>query len=288
MKKSKKLTAVEKIRREKRRRYIKITLISIIVIAVIAIGVSFKLQYSNNSVSNENRRYKAIIIDGLYDSYPNDKLIYYIKDALERKGFAVDMLLGKNVTVDNLQFKLFSLIDDYRIIILRVHGGVIKSQNNYVGRVGIFTSEPYDPNKHTDLLYMGFLGMGIPFAEPGKKYFVITPLYVLSSNTRFQGSIIYVSSCYSLSAPDMAEAFIKKGAKAYIGWNNKIDINTADQALKLFVKEFIEENKTLCQVIYDINYKLSANNYLLEMYPEQYCNITIEEFKDKVWSYPKS
>jgi len=283
---SKKLRAIQKRRKE---RYVRI-ISFLIIISVIIVGVmfSYKFVYNSSPQTIKSTRLKAIIIDALSTSYPNNDLIEYMKKALEEKGFSVDILSGENVTVDNLQFKIFSIINDYQIIIFRVHGGIIKNPKNYVGKVGIFTAEPYKPGKHTDLLYMGFLGIGIPFAEKDKKYFVITPLYVLSSNTKFQRSIVYVSSCYSLSAPDMAEAFIDKGAKTYIGWTGLVDIYKADQALKLFIKEFIEENKTLCEAIKDINNKTSTNTSSLKIYPENTCEYSINDFINKIWRQTKT
>jgi hypothetical protein len=76
-------------------------------------------------------------------------------------------------------------------------------------------------------------------------YFGITPNFIKALNGNFQNAIIVVMGCDGLANGKMAEAFIEKGAKAYIGWNGLVSTNQTDFATQQLLIHLITEKKTI-------------------------------------------
>jgi len=78
----------------------------------------------------------------------------------------------------------------------------------------------------------------------------------------FPKSIVIAMGCHSLNYSTMAQAFIDKGAKLYIGWTGLVSVTDSDEAtIKLLELLFIE-NKTINDAI------IQCNIYLLTLHPE--------------------
>jgi hypothetical protein len=55
--------------------------------------------------------------------------------------------------------------------------------------------------------------------------------------------------CDSLRYTDMAQAFIEKGAKAYIGWNGSVSASHTDIATTRLLQHIITQKQTIKQAI---------------------------------------
>jgi hypothetical protein len=97
-------------------------------------------------------------------------------------------------------------------------------------------------------------------------------------NRRFSETIVIAMGCDTLKFSDMAEAFIEKGAKMYIGWNGPVSASHTDQATTQFLKHLTIEKQTIEQAVTETmkevgpdpesgstlqHYPGSANNYII-------------------------
>jgi hypothetical protein len=55
--------------------------------------------------------------------------------------------------------------------------------------------------------------------------------------------------CDGLTNTKMAEAFIERGAMAYIGWTGPVSADHTDTATQQLMKHLISENKTIATAI---------------------------------------
>jgi hypothetical protein len=185
---------------------------------------------------------KAAIVDQLSEHFPNSTFCTTVTNLLNDAGFNVSYFSWKNVTVPFYE----KLVEgDYGIIIFRAHSAM------RVGEpiVDLFTSEEYSENaraqysKYRDLLdaaeYLVPLGQ-----EAGQFYFAITPNFIERFGN-FHKSIIIAMGCSGLNVSAMAQAFINKGAKAYVGWTNIVLPNDTDYETAKFLDMFLGKNKTL-------------------------------------------
>jgi hypothetical protein len=157
----------------------------------------------------------------------------------------VSYFSSENVTVPFYE----KLVEgDYGIIIFRAHSAMRVDQPI----VDLFTSEEYDENKYYEYRSGGFLSKAeylVPLGqETGQFYFAITPNFIERLGS-FPKSIIIAMGCSSLNVSGMAQAFINKGAKAYVGWTNVVLPNDTDYETTKFLEMFLGENRTLATSI---------------------------------------
>jgi hypothetical protein len=65
----------------------------------------------------------------------------------------------------------------------------------------------------------------------------------------FQNAIIIVMGCEGLNNTKMAEAFIQKGAKAYIGWKGSVTASYTDAVITCLLQNLLTQKRTIKQAI---------------------------------------
>ena len=110
--------------------------------------------------------------------------------------------------------------------------------------IDLFTSETYDEKSYSDYRRNGLVTKGEYIFEQGIYYFAITPKFVESFG-RFSKSIIIAMGCSTFNNTSLAQAFLNKGAKAFIGWTNIVLPNDTDHETANFLRMFFGENETL-------------------------------------------
>jgi hypothetical protein len=180
------------------------------------------------------------ILDSLYVMDPNQDFLDKANQTLSSSGFKVDIYLGENVTVELFR-KLPSL--GYKLIVLRVHTAYDPEL------VAFFTGTYADGEYMTEQL-MGWIRIG---NVTGKRFYAVTPaLFQISTGSAmFKGSIIIVDSCFGLNGTSMAEAFIEKGASAYIAWNQGVFSKYSDDA-SLALLENLAEGMPIKQAVENV------------------------------------
>jgi hypothetical protein len=236
MSKGKKPVSKEKRRFSNRQ----LILLSIILMSAIIMAfiVSFVYLQTPNRFS-----LKAAIIDQIGESYPSDsEMARQFNETstslLENATSSVSYYKPKSVTVDFLKGLAKY---DYGIIILRAHFAMRADETT----VDLFTSEEYRGGVYSDV------SNGSLSWEPSKFYFAVTPNFIKNLEGSFPRSIVIAMGCWSLKPnyEEMADAFIKKGATAYIGWTEEVDIGHSDNETIRLLKMLLEENRTVADAV---------------------------------------
>jgi hypothetical protein len=92
----------------------------------------------------------------------------------------------------------------------------------------------------------------------------------------FRNTIILMMGCEGLgyeelTYTDMAEAFVKKGAKAYISWDGTVGINHTDKATVQLLQSLIGNKRTISEALtqtMETVGKDPAYNSTLQYYPK--------------------
>jgi len=274
-----------KVREEKKREeriglsIMVITLIAIIFISGFLINSLLNQPSISPAKVSSTSEPKAAIVDQASLSPAggfNETFTEEATNILKQAGYRVDYYPGEKV---NVEFYKKLPTHGHRLIILRVHSAVTQGSTS----LGLFTSEPYDKTKYVyDQLADRLVGAA--YSEEDREmriiYFGISPLFVTQNmKGRFENTIIIMTGCEGLTYPTMAEAFIQKGAKVYIGWDKAIFFSHTDAATihllqhllieKLTLKKSVQE--TLKEVGFDpaynsvlIYYPLEAGDYTIQ------------------------
>jgi hypothetical protein len=76
--------------------------------------------------------------------------------------------------------------------------------------------------------------------------------------------------CEGLNNTEMAEAFVEKGAKTYIGWNGSVSATHTDGATAQLLQHLVIEGETIKQAVANTIKEVrpdSGFNNTLEYYP---------------------
>lgn len=287
--KAKKKSIKHKIREEKgRERRIVSTITVTILITVISISgfaISSILNQPPTSQTVSTSEPKACIVDqgGVAPTAGYNKtFIQTTTNILKQAGYTVDYYPGEEVTVE---FYRNLPTHEYELIILRVHSTAAAYQEEEFveAPVCFFTCEPYSKTKYiygqlTDQIAC------VSYNTPQPPYyFAITPKFITSSmNSKFNNTVIIMMGCEGLHNAKMAEAFIQKGAKVYISWNEMVSASHTDQATTKLLKHLITEKQTIKQAVIEtmeevgpdpidysilLYYPLESGNYVFPVSP---------------------
>ena len=243
---------------------------------------TFLNQPQNQTTNPASSQLKAAIVDHLSLTMPNQAFIHTATNILEQAGYMVHYYPGEEVTVE---FYRNLPTYGYELIILRVHSAAAAYQEEEFveAPVCFFSSESYSRTKYvyeqlTDQLVIASYTMPEP-----PYYFAIMPKFVTSSiNGKFSNTTIIMMGCEGLNNTKMAEAFIEKGAKAYIGWNGMVSASHTDQATTQLLKHLTIEKQTMKQAVTETMMEAGSDpayKSLLIYYPLEVGEQTIEDIK---------
>jgi hypothetical protein len=262
--------------RAKKERWITTTIFPSLILLTVIFAYFLMNQSSGRNIiepdlqfkpENANSQFKAAIVDHLSLTFSNQTFMETAADMLVKAGYTVDYFSGEKVTVE---FYRNLPLYGYSLIVLRVHsttGGGHPS-------VSLFTSEAYTTSKY---FYEQLTDKLVPVAYSpeeaniGMGYFGILPSFVGSSmNGKFADTIIVMMGCEGLNNTKMAEAFIQKGAKVYIGWNKSVSATHTDTATITLLHHLISEKQTIKQAVENTMKEVGpdpTHNSVLGYYP---------------------
>jgi hypothetical protein len=173
---------------------------------------------------------KAVIVDQVSLTFPNPGFVAEATKILEQAGYEVDYVPGDKVTVD-----FFSSLPtkSYDMVILRAHSGRFRlPDGTLTDDVTIFTGEPYDRAKYPGEQRAGFLNKARYFeVDPPLYWFGINESFIRQKvEGSFKGARVILMGCDGLRSTAMADAFLEKGAKAFISWDDSVSIDHTDKA----------------------------------------------------------
>jgi len=237
MKKKKELEAKEKKQYNINRKWVILSLILTILIISVSLFLFF---FQTNAIEFS---FKAAIVDQLGGNYPStpeyaQEFNESATNLLKTASFNVSYHESKTI---NVNFYEGLAKYGYGVIILRSHSALREDKPI----VDFFTNEEFVVGKYpSELVTAGYYEW-----ENTTYYCAITPDFIKAIDGVFPKSVVIAMGCDSLKYDTMAQVFIDKGAKLYIGWTGSVSVEDSDKAtLKLLELLFIE-NKTINDAI---------------------------------------
>ena len=230
-----------------------------LLIAIGVAGVVFFVRTvpMTQSPPNHAGNATAAISDQLSASFQeNEQFTANVTKELEEYGFEVDIFQGNNITVD---FYRRLPTRGYRLIIFRAHSGILEQDGEVVPRTVLFTNEDYSESKYALEQVYGQLTMG-GACQGCPMMFGITPEFVRAQNVWGQASdmegvfddtVIIMMGCSGIALLDMAEAFIDKGASAYLAWDRSVELYYVDEATPYLIHQLCSEELTIGEAVDD-------------------------------------
>lgn len=263
-------------------RWVYVIVVALVVLIVLGVVLSTAFLQPNPKLP-----LTAVIVDQLGTSFPNSTFISNVTTTLANHGFTVAYY---NSSLDVSFFRNLAS-SNYGIVILREHSAL----RNDSSTVDLFTSEKYVVGAYQDDVNNGLLTKGEFTYDPGEFYFCLSPLFIQNLPGRFPNSIVIAMGCQSLIRGDnpMAEAFIGKGAKAYIGWSDIVFPNDTDTETMNLLNMMLNENKTLGDAVGNtsphsytgyvslLNETVANVQTRLELYPLSNENLTVSQLIDQ-------
>jgi len=202
--------------------------------------------YSGCSEPVPESELKAAIIDQLCFLLPNQAFIEQTTQELEDYGFKVDVYSGDVVTVD---FYRELPAYEYKLIIFRVHSGLLGVDPKVTNRTWLYTNEPYSKTSHL----VEQLDDQVTFAKTSDEEpwcFAISAKFIdKSMEGQFNNTAIIMMGCDALHFEDMAQAFIKKGASTYIAWDVSVTLDYVDDATPFLLEKLCSDELTVKEAV---------------------------------------
>lgn len=213
-------------------------------VAIVALALTLpKGEPASPTVSGE---LKAAIIDQLYSLRPNQAFIEQTTQELQDYGFEVDVYQGDVVTVDFYrQLPTYG----YKLIIFRVHSGLLIGRKDVADRVWLFTSEPYSRMRYFIEQLTGQVTLATT-AEDAPCVFAISAKFVTQSmEEQFTNTAIIMMGCSCFRFEDLAQAFIQKGASTYMAWDASVELDYVDDATITLVEKLCSKELTTAEAV---------------------------------------
>ncbi len=224
---------------------------------------------------NPSSKPTAAIVDQLSLTYTNQTFVQTTEKIFEDAGYAVEYIPGENVTVD---FFRNLPAYNYSIIVLRVHSGI----SHEMEQISFFTAEEYSESKYTSdqlALNLGRAKYANTSPDRDPSYFSIPPRFVeRAMKGNFNGTTIIMMGCYGLEYPSMAQVFMEKGARVYVGWNGTVSADHTDQAVTILIRNLISQKQTVAQAIENTMKETGPDpnhKSILEYYPLEVAEQTV-------------
>jgi len=243
--------------KEKAKRLAVVLTVTILTAVIVVSGFAlyFVLNPSQTFITGEPKA--AIVDQGSLSptAGPNPYFIENVTNTLNQSGYAVDYYSGEKVTVD---FYRNLPTHGYSIIILRVHSAPLIRDGEEIPLINLFTSEPYSTSSHFSEQLNDELVKAV-YYEGSPEYFAIPPSFIKNRmQGTFNNATIIMMGCDGLKYPSTAQAFIEKGAKAYISWNGPVSATHTDQATMNLLQHLLIQNQTIKE---SINQTLNETGY---------------------------
>ena len=189
---------------------------------------------------------KAAIVDQLYSLQPNQAFIEQATQVLKAYGFKVDIYHGDEVTVD---FYRRVPSYGYKLVIFRARSGLLGKEGEVIRRTCLFTSEPYSETKHvaeqlSDQLAKARINEYHPWV-----FAIGSEFITRSMEGQFPNTVIIMMGCSGLYLKDLAQAFVDKGASAYLAWDATVDLDYVDEATPYLMRQLCMDKVAIREAV---------------------------------------
>jgi len=194
---------------------------------------------------------RAAIIDQLGQTEPNPSFVESATSILTQAAYNVDYYQGEDVTVD-----LYRELPGrhYDLVILRVHSGLVNEIDRGTGTetltdaVALATGELYDEAKYVSALGPRYPGLGAYRSTP--RLFGITPDFVrFAMQGEFDKTTIVLMGCDGLWSSEAAQAFLDRGARAFVSWSGQVSAAHTDAATERLLHHLVGEGLGVRQAV---------------------------------------
>ena len=191
------------------------------------------------------REYGVTIVDAFYSSSPQftDKL----REFLTSNGIRTEFYRDSNITVE---FYKNLPKHSKTILLLRVHAGIFAKDPT--SPTYLFTREPYTSSSYFFEQLTGQVLSGVtnPDDKTETPVFTVGPAFIAASmEGTLNDTFIILSSCLGLYNSQLGEEFIKKGAKAFISWDEKVSLYHTDEAISLLIRTLLQDGGTMSEAV---------------------------------------
>jgi len=240
-----------------------------VALAVLILALPGLITFGACSAPGPEPEPRAAIIDQLHTRFPNPTFTEETTRELEDFGFEVDVYYGDSVTVD-----LFRNLPTYgyKLIIFRVHSGLLGVDPKVTNRTWLFTNEPYSKTRYlaeqlTDQVTYARTHDDAPWC------FAISAKFITESiKGQFDNTAIVMMGCDCLHFTDVAQAFIEKGASTYLAWDVSVILGYVDDTTPSLVKKLCSDELTIEEAVYDTMREKGPDpdfGAVLKFYPRQ-------------------
>lgn len=191
--------------------------------------------------SNNVRKPRAVIIDGLALRKPNPQFIEDAKNVLSKAGFNVDVYEGRNVTIN-----LLMNIGGYELVVLRVHSAIDLTS----GLLYLFSTERYDPTGYLYEQISGAVREAYTFNESEGSYFALrADLLGCSSREGLNGSTIIMMGCNGTDSLLTIIKLFERDVKNIIAWDGYVDLSYSDKITLSLLKAVYEDRMDFSKAV---------------------------------------
>lgn len=188
----------------------------------------------------------AAIVDQLSLTQPNPTFVASATDILHEAGYTVHYFLGEQVTVDfyrNLPRR------DYDLVVLRVHSGRILDQGSKTDDVILFTGEPYHVARYDKDQRTGRVGWARYHKDASPLFGILPEFIEKSMRGKFDDTLIVMMGCDGLRSQRMAQAFLDKGANAFVSWSRPVSAAHTDTTTERLLENLLLDGLTAARAV---------------------------------------
>jgi hypothetical protein len=179
---------------------------------------------------------RAAIIDQTGLSFPTPDFLAEAEAYLEGAGYAVDRYPPEVLTVD---FFRTLPAKGYDLVLFQTHATsevMLEGEEQRAADAApgpfLFTTEEYEQQRYLRLQLEDQVRASRLFYEDSPLLFALGPKFVQRSmRGYFPSSVIIIGGCQSLAVPDLAQAFLERGASAVIGWDEMVNLSHNNKAV---------------------------------------------------------
>jgi hypothetical protein len=258
------------------KRYIAVFLV---LLALLPLAISCRQPAPSSTTAPQKPR--AGIIDQIAVSENDTGFDAKASAILASDGFDVTVWKGTDVTVDFYR-QLPQL--GYKIIILRVHSGlllsvkdskIIASDTTY-----LFTGEVYSTKKHVSEQLTNKVSYAL-MTDNFPLVFAINSQFITDNmNGNFNKAAVIAMGCESYELNDLAYAFIKKGASVFVGWNEVVSLDYVDDTTLNLLDNLCARDMTVAESLNSTMERSGVDPYFgtfLKAYPPQAESQTVKD-----------
>jgi hypothetical protein len=220
---------------------------------------------------------RAAIVDQLHSLQPNPAFIDQVTQTLRGYGFEVDVYRGDDVTVD---FYRGLPAHGYKLILFRVHSGLLVGRENVANKVWLFTNEPYSRMSHFTEQLTGKVALAATEQGDPTVFAISADFIAHSMKGSFDGTAIVMMGCSGVRYSDVAQAFIEEGASTYLAWDASVGLNYVDGVTRVLLKKLLVEELAVADAVEETMQERGPDpNFraVLQYYPLMSANRTLRQ-----------